>query len=236
MQPHNVNVYSHSHSCQVLVYTVPVSEQAHPPKQQRSRETLARLLEATIDTLEKHGLDGATIPRIAQAAKAAPASVYRRFRDKEALFRAAFIDALERSNAVNAAAIPPVLKGRTLEWVAGMLARSLLAQYRTRPGLMRALIRFTENDTDNEFRERAMALVAGNAGIIVDTIVEQFRDEIAHPDPRHAVTFASLALANIAESLALDEFSLWHAILPMSDEDLCLELQRLFLNYLRYKP
>lgn len=213
-----------------------MSEQVHPPKQQRSRETLARLLEATIDTLAKYGLAGATIPRIAEAAGAAPASVYRRFRDKESLFRAAIIDALERSNAVNAAAIPPVLKGRTLDWVAGSLARSVLTQYRTRPRLTRAIIRFTENDTDDAFKARAMALVVANTGMIIDTIIEQFRDEIAHPDPRRAVTFASLALANIIEERALEEFSVWHAMLPMSDEDLCLELQRLFLNYLRCKP
>ncbi len=210
-----------------------MSDQVHPPKQQRSRETLARLLEATIDTLDKHGLAGATIPRIAQAANAAPASIYRRFRDKESLFRAAIIDALERSNATNAASVPPLLTGRTLEWVAGVLARSVIAQYRVRPNLMRAMIRFTENDDDEAFKARAMSLVAASAGLIVDTIVEQFRDEIAHPDPRRAVTFASLAIANIAESRALETFSLWHTMLPMSDEELRLELQRLFLNYLK---
>ena len=135
-----------------------MSDQTHAPKQQRSRETHARLLEATIEVLEQRGLAGATIPRIAEVAKVAPASVYRRFRDKEALFRAAVIDVLERSNAANAAAIPPILKGRTFEWVAAALARSVLAQYRTRPGLMRALIRFTENDTDKAFKAHAMSL------------------------------------------------------------------------------
>jgi AcrR family transcriptional regulator len=192
---------------------------------------LARLLEATIDTLEEYGVAGATIPRIAETAKAAPASVYRRFRDKEALLRAAVIHVLERSSTATAATVPPLLKGRTLEWVAGVLARSLLAQYRTRPALMRALIRFVETDNDVAFKEQAMALIAGNARLVVDTIVEEFRDEIAHPDPHRAVTFATLALANIAESRALEELSLWHTMLPSSDEELCIELQRLFLGY-----
>lgn len=212
---------------------VGVAEQVHPPKQQRSRDTLARLLQATIDTVNEHGLPGATIPKIAAAAKVAPGSVYRRFSDKEALFRAAFIHELERSNAANIAAVPPLLTGRTLEWVAGMLVRSILAQYQSHPTLMRALIRFTENDTDEVFKTRVMSLVAGNAGMIVDAIVEQFRDEINHPDPHRAVTFASLAVANIVESRALEEFSLWHTMLPISDDELCLELTRMFLNYIR---
>lgn len=213
-----------------------MSDQEHPPKQQRSRETLARLLEATIATLEKHGLAGTTIPRIAEAAKVAPATVYRRFQDKDALLRAATIDVLERSNAVNAAAVPPLLKGHTLEWVAGALARSLLAQYRRNPGLMRALIRFTESDADADFKARAMSLVAANAALIADVIVEHCRDEIAHPDPHRAVVFASLAIANIAETRALEDYSLWHTMLPMTDEELCLELKHVFLNYLTHAP
>ncbi len=208
----------------------------HPPKQQRSRETLARLLEATIETLERHGLPGTTIPRIAEAAKVAPASIYRRFRDKESLLRAAIIDVLERSNATNVAAVPALLTGRTLDWIAGAFARSIIAQYRLRPGLMRAIIRFAENDNDDAFKAHAMSLVAANTGIIVDAIVEQCRDEIADPDPRRAVTFASLAIANIVETRALEDYSLWHAMLPMSDDELCIELQRLFLSYLKSTP
>jgi hypothetical protein len=99
---------------------------------------------------------------------------------------------------------------------------------------MRALIRFTENDTDEVFKARAMSLLAGNTVMMVDAIVEQFRDEIAHPDPHRAVTFAGLTIATIAETRALDDFSLWHEMLPMPDEELCLALKRTFLAYLRY--
>ena len=209
-----------------------MKEQIRPPKQERSRQTLARLIEGTLETLEKHGLDGTTIPRIAAAAKVAPASVYRRFTDKEALFRATFVDALERSNALNIAAVPQLLEGHTLDWVAGALARSIIAQYRARPGLMRALIRFTEKDTDQEFRQRMMSLVADNARMIVDFLVDRFRGEIAHRDPRRALTFAILVVANVAETHTLDDFSLLNAMLPLSDEELQFELKHLFLDYL----
>src|SRR3546814_19848731 len=72
-----------------------------PPQQERSRRTHARLLEATLKTLAEHGLDGATIPRIARVADVSPATVYRRFVDKQALLRAACLHMLERSNRAN---------------------------------------------------------------------------------------------------------------------------------------
>jgi len=209
-----------------------MSEPVHPPKQQRSRDTLARLLEATIETVNEHGLAGTTIPRIAERAKVAPASIYRRFRDKEALLRSAFIGMLERSNAVNAAAIPAHLEGHTLEWVAGALARSLIAQYRRNPNLMRALIRFTESDDDQKFRARAMALVARNASFMVDAIVKRFSAQIAATDPHRAVTFATLVMANVVETRTLESSSLWSEMLPVDDDTLVAELKRLFVSYL----
>lgn len=209
-----------------------MSEAVHPPKQQRSREALARLLEATIAVVRKDGLAGATIPRIAEAASMAPASVYRRFRDKESLLRTAFIDVLERSNAANSAAIPPTLEGHTFEWVAGALVRSVIQQYRLQPALMRAFIRFVENDDDEAFRLRAMKLVISNTALVVDEIVRRFSDRIAHADPRRAVTFITLAVANVIETQALESFSLWTEMLPLNDEELIAQLKHMFLTFL----
>jgi AcrR family transcriptional regulator len=213
-----------------------VSKPAHPPQQQRSRETLARLLEATTKTVNKYGLAGTTIPRIAQAAKVAPASVYRRFRDKEALLRAAFLDVLEHSAAANSAAIPALLKGRTLEWIAGAIARSLIEQYRAHPTFMRALVRFLEEDDDQAFRRRATSLMIGNANVLTQMIVDRFAKQIRHKDPRHAVTFIILVMANVVETRALEDFSLWTEMIRLSDEELVAELKHVFLTYLLAKP
>src|SRR4051812_29090069 len=57
------------------------------PQQARSRESLKRLMKATVEVLEQKGLAGATIPRIATRAGLSPGSVYRRFPDKDALLR-----------------------------------------------------------------------------------------------------------------------------------------------------
>src|SRR5579863_5652122 len=66
------------------------------PQQARSRESMRKLLKAAAEVLGQHGLEGTTIPRIAQHAGLTPGAVYRRFPDKEALLEAVVIGILER--------------------------------------------------------------------------------------------------------------------------------------------
>ena len=58
------------------------------PQQARSRESTRKLLKAAAEVLGQHGLEGTTIPRIAQHAGLTPGAVYRRFPDKDALLEA----------------------------------------------------------------------------------------------------------------------------------------------------
>src|SRR5215475_2161370 len=66
------------------------------PQQARSRESLQKLLKAAEEVLGQHGVDGATIPRIAEHAGLSPGAVYRRFRDKDALLETVILNILER--------------------------------------------------------------------------------------------------------------------------------------------
>jgi AcrR family transcriptional regulator len=203
------------------------------PQQQRSRDTLARLLTATLEMLEAHGLEGATIPRIAEAAGVAPASVYRRFRDRDALFRAALMQGLEASVAATADSLRlESFKTKTLTGVVTRLVAISVQQYRERPGLLRALTRFVENDTDPAFRAQALALTAQNLERIID-LLYAFRAEIRHRDPRRAIRFAMLTMATVIEVRALESVSMWHEVLPLSDTALQAELTRTILAYLR---
>src|ERR1700751_4312605 len=78
-----------------------------PPRQTRSRESLRRMLDAAEVVLAKHGLEGATLPRIAAKARISPPNVYRRFRDKDALMAAVFQRLTERSSAATAEQFDP---------------------------------------------------------------------------------------------------------------------------------
>ena len=67
-----------------------------PANQARSREAQARLLKAGEQVFAKKGYDEAYIGDIAAAANCSIGSFYRRFRDKEALFRALHVQFAER--------------------------------------------------------------------------------------------------------------------------------------------
>jgi AcrR family transcriptional regulator len=203
-----------------------------PPQQQRSRETLARLLKATIGTLEQHGLKGATIPRIAHAAGVAPASVYRRFSDRDALLRAALIDSLRKGQARTQGLRLEAFRDRTFDGVVSQMVSTVMEQYRSKPGLMRAFTRFVENDSDDAFRSTALALVSQNFERFADILLA-FRSEIGHKNQRRAVTFALLTMATVIEVRALERVSMWHELMPMSDRELHAEITKNFLAYLR---
>jgi AcrR family transcriptional regulator len=204
----------------------------HEPKQQRSRDTLERLLAATVKVLEEDGLDGATVPAIAKAAKVASASVYRRFVDKDALLRATFLHMLRQSNDTNRDTLAKAVQCETLEATAARLISAMFEQYRHHPRLLRALTRFMENDKDEEFGRNARLHIAENFNLIVDALLP-FRAEIHHPFPRRALQFALLWAGSAMEAYALDSASLWHTVLPLPEKELKAELVRGFVAYLR---
>lgn len=65
------------------------------PQQQRSRQMVDNLIEATARIIAKHGLDGTSTPLIAEAAGVSVGSLYQYFDGKEALI-AALLDKLAR--------------------------------------------------------------------------------------------------------------------------------------------
>ncbi len=202
------------------------------PQQDRSRKTLARLLDATIAALERDGLKGTTIPRVAAAAGVASASVYRRFRDRSALLRAAFLHALEQSVQSEGPFEPASISTRTLDVAVSGLVGAISRQYREHPGLLRALIRFVETDTDEAFRKKALGYVA-DSFLKAGDVLLLFRDRITHTNPERAVLFGLLTVGTILEVRALEEISMWHELLPISDEEMEAELTRSLLGYLR---
>jgi AcrR family transcriptional regulator len=79
------------------------------PRQQRSRDSLERVLAAGIDVLAEHGWEGFTIARVASAADASVGLIYGRFKNKDALFAAIherFMSEVEAAQAANFAGRP----------------------------------------------------------------------------------------------------------------------------------
>ena len=173
------------------------------PRQARSRATADRLLEATFALLSESGLEGAVIPRIAERAGVSAANIYRRFADKDALVRATILQALRASQAANESTLARMLVRATLAASARRLMTLLIEQYRSQPRLMRALLRFIENDTDAAFVREARALLRANAELVARALLVH-RDEIAHPDPARGLAFAVMNAAVVVEAYMLD--------------------------------
>ena len=211
----------------------PAGSPAFPAQQARSRATLERLLRATEETLDVYGLDGATVPKIARRAKLSPASIYRRFPDKDALLRYVclrfFEDKLATFAAVEAA---PVTPGITLEMLTQKVVGALFCAYTVRRGLMRALLQFTYEHPDLRFREKMKEAQAKTFAAMASMFL-RFRRDIHHPDPEMAVRLGLLTVAvTLREMLLVQHLNRWDRIIKLSDEQLQEQLAHMLLSYL----
>ncbi len=199
--------------------------------QERSRETASRLLEAAESVLEKRGLNGASVPEIARRAGVSPASIYRRFIDKDGLLREVFERFFERAIQANDAALEPSQWRRaSLEKSVCALVSGMVAAYSQRPGLLRAVILYSEQHPDAAFRRRALDLRERSmAGI--EKIILLHRKEIRHPNPEKAVRIA-LQLASLALKEQINPGDKLRGP-ALTAEELAAELTRMFLGYLR---
>src|SRR5579872_305273 len=168
------------------------------PQQERSRRTLERLLEATEVVLEKHGLEGATIPRIAAQAKVTPGSVYRRFPDKEALLQAAILNFMERAEKLGALQLDTskpstiALFGSVpLPKLVESIVASTIKSYQIREGLLRSIVHYAMKQPGSKFW-RQMEMIESRTIERAIKVLLLHRKSIRHPDPEFAVRMALL--------------------------------------------
>ncbi|HEX6463321.1 MAG TPA: helix-turn-helix domain-containing protein, partial [Vicinamibacterales bacterium] len=184
---------------------MPRTRAEHPPRQARSRETLRRMLDAAEIVLVKYGAEGATLPRIARQARLSPASVYRRFRDKDALMRAVFRRFNERSEgAVDEGFRPESVRPIGLRQFSRNVVRGMVAGFRSNAALSRAAIQYAERHPDADFVKKSAESEARSFQRMVETFLI-WRDEIRRPDPEQAIRFGFLVVACVLRDLILFE-------------------------------
>lgn len=214
---------------------MPTPAKGLEPQQERSRATADRLLTATIQILDEHGLEGAVIPKIADKAGVAHGSVYRRFSDKHALLRAACLHVLQRSNEGNRTLLKTVLLRPSLEETAVLFHGLLLLQYRSHPRLLQALAQFVADDGDEHFTLEARRLLGANIDEIASVFLT-FQSEMHHGEPRQALRFAILNTITAIRAIVFEPRSLWFDLIQGPEEVLVTELVRAFVSYLRGGP
>jgi AcrR family transcriptional regulator len=204
------------------------------PQQERSRESLRRLLHAAAEVLGQRGLAGATIPRVAKHAGLTPGAVYRRFKNKEVLFETMILRLLEDQDkelrqsitAEMAAEIPlPIL--------AEQIINGMLVSYRSKAGLLRAVRQFAQDREGTPFWRKVTKLEARTLDYGVNLLVNS-RGEIKHPNPRAAIGLALVMTVGALWELVVTrpDPKLWVGLIPTDEQTLKRELTRSFLNYL----
>ena len=219
---------------------MPKSRGTLQPQQERSRESERKLLKAAAEVLGQHGVEGATIPRIARHAGLTPGAVYRRFRDKDELLETAILGMLQRQDERTAVGLTPKAAGQIpLPVFADQIVGSMVISYRANAALLKAMRQFVQGRTNSDFWKKASALEMRAFRRMVDLFLAH-RDEIDHPQPKMAV---SLALAMVISTLyelviTPHDPTLHKGLWPQDDRVIKRELVRSFLNYLgvRSKP
>ncbi|HET9408644.1 MAG TPA: TetR/AcrR family transcriptional regulator [Candidatus Sulfotelmatobacter sp.] len=205
-----------------------------PAQQERSRESFRKLLKATAEVLGQHGVEGATIPRIARHAGLTPGSVYRRFHNKEALLETAILGILERQDERLRTGMTPLVTGPIpLPVFAEHLITSMVVSYRANAGLLRGMKQFVQGRMDTAFAKKAAKLEIHFFQRIVDLFLSH-RGEIQHPQPRIAVSLGLMMVVATLYELVVwpSDLKEWKGLLPKDDQALKEELTRAFLRYL----
>jgi len=204
------------------------------PQQERSRESLRKLLKAAAEVLGQHGVDGTTIPRIAEHAGLTPGAVYRRFRDKDELLETAIMGILERQEERLKEGMTPAMAAKIpLDVFAEQIVGGMVVSYRANAALLRALRQFIQGRLDTPFLKKATKLEVRTYERLVDLILAG-REDIRHPNPRVAVSLGLMMVISTLYELIVMPVSVkdWKGLLPKDDQALKRELTRAFLSYL----
>jgi len=197
-----------------------------PPQQERTRQTLGRLLDAAEAMVADRGFDETSIADIAAAAGSSVGGFYRRFRDKDGLLQALHERFCEEARATADEALDPARwSGAPASEVVTQFTAFLVGIYRERAGLFRAFLHrsIVEPSVLQRQEELFEYLAMGLSAVLSDRL-----DPVRHPDPEFAVRFSLRVLLG-----TLDEtYALRSRDLELTDERTATEMTRVVTSYL----
>ena len=179
------------------------------PKQDRSRATFERVLDAGEELLKERGYEGFTLQEVSRRSKTSIGSIYCRVRGKDDLLHAVQDHALARIDAEVQEILDPAKWARVpAHKLIQFLVRELGEHLRRHTPILRAFI--SREAADAVVRKRGKkshALVADRFQALLMLHASGFM----HPDPEHGVSFCfNLTFAAIAKHLDLDTITPSH--------------------------
>ena len=157
------------------------------PRQDRSRRSLERVLDAGAEVLAERGWERFTIADVARLAGASSGLIYKRFENKAALLEAIFLREQERLVAEENARLASVHEsaGSLAEFIAGAVVAMASVARREAP-----LIRVFNGRSALEPHLLEHVKRGHTAPRVFADAVLQRRQEIPHPDPEFAADMA----------------------------------------------
>jgi AcrR family transcriptional regulator len=166
---------------------MPARSLARAPKQERSRASFERILEAATELLKEHGPDDFTLNEVSRRAEASIGSIYGRVDSKDDLIRIVHASVMERMDAEAMERLNPARwEGVPLPELVPALVAEWADQVQREAPLLRAF----------QLRSRTDSIMAARGKASHDVALARFRevllqrrDEIRHPDPEFAVDY-----------------------------------------------
>ena len=202
-----------------------------PPRQDRSRKTLDRLVSATEELLSEKSFAEATIAEIVNRGQTSVGAFYGRFADKEALLQ--FLDQSMEDVAIESwdhFLAPERWKGASVAEIMEAFIGHWVRAHREKAGVLRTLFLYARDRPQPEFLKRARRL-NGHVLIRLTALLLRRRHAISHPDPERAIGLGLLmVVTTLREAILFGDKKLYPMRVP--DEVLAAELTRSFLAYL----
>lgn len=193
----------------------------NPPKQDRSRQTLERIVAASLELLATEGPAGLTVHKVVAKADSSVGSFYARFKGKDDLLdylgSRIWTEALDRwTQALESRNWGELTLPEMVEGSVGLL----IDAQRSRSAYLRALDWAAAGPTD-AYRTFRTELLSGLGDILL-----RRASEMSHPDPRLGVRIGLRAVLGIVEAEFRESRD------RLSRETLIEECRALLLAYL----
>ncbi len=200
------------------------------PKQDRSRETEARLIAASLNLLRKGGLEAFTVPALAAEAGVAVGTLYRRFADKAALLQQVFEALIAASETCDPQEPFPAKTTDIAEFVDGMVSQ-LVVSCQTDARIFFALQQFARTHPDPQFRKRVLA--SGAAGRLrLARALAELPQMKAQADGAEKAQFAVFSCTLMLRAALLDAHDQADSPPTVDAEQLVRQLKAMLLAYL----
>ncbi|MEN2738429.1 TetR/AcrR family transcriptional regulator [Microbacterium sp. X-17] len=205
-----------------------IDTEIRQPRQKRSREAYARVLQAGRDILEEEGIQGFTVQAVSKRAGVSVGSIYLRAPSREALLLAIHAQETARMDQEEVwlapTSVPPGGARAHVEEIVTKTAAQMLAN----ASILRAFMRRGAEDPEIFARGR---ISSQGVAEHFETALLLCRDDFRHPDPETASDFAfrmiySMTIRRITHG------SDFESSRPLSDEVFLTELARAIADYL----